>query len=340
METLIKNKVQKTTQNTTMKAAITTKYGGPEVFEIQQMAIPQPKGNEVLIRNKATAIARAGAMMRTGKPYIGRLFLGLFKPKNPISGTSFAGIIEKVGKDVQTYKVGDEVYGETTFGFSTNAEYVCVPENGVIDIKPSNISFEEATPAADGALTSIYFLKEMANIQAGQRILINGASGSLGTAAVQLAKHYGAIVTGVCSYSNIDFVKSLGADHVIDYNAEDFTQQIDQYDIIYDTIGKSSFSACKKALTEKGVYMSPVGGMPLLFSMIMNSNKNKKRASFAAVGTKSNEELSILLKELSILYKQGILTTTIDRTYEMDQISEAHTYIDTGRKKGNVVMVM
>lgn len=340
METLIKNKVQKVNLNTTMKAVITTKYGGPEVFEIQDVDIPQPKDNEVLLRNKATAIARAGAMMRTGKPYIGRLFLGLFKPKDPISGTNFAGIVVKVGKDVREYKVGDEVYGETAFGFSTNAEYVCVPENGVIDIKPSNITFEEATPVADGALTSIYFLKEVANIKAGQRILINGASGSLGTAAVQLAKHYGAIVTGVCSSSNVDLVKSLGADHVIDYNAEDFTQQLAQYDFIFDTIGKSSFSACKKALTEKGIYMSPVLGMPLMFAMIMNSNKNKKRATFEAVGTKSAEELSALLKELSILIKQGILTTTIDRTYTMEQISEAHTYIDTGRKKGNVVMVM
>lgn len=321
-----------------MKAAYAAGYGSPNVLEIREVDMPTPKENEVLVRVYAASATTADGMIRTGKPYFGRLFTGIKRPKNPIPGTGFAGDVVATGTKVTEFKAGDQVFGETTLGFSTNAEYVTVPETGVILPKPENLSYEEAATFCDGHLTSINFLKEVANIQPGQKILINGASGSLGTAAVQLAKYFGAEVTAVTSARNTGLVKSLGADHVIDYTKEDFTKSNNRYDIIYDTVGKSSFPASKPILTENGQYISPVMKLSLLFHMLFSSFSGNKKAKFAASGLKSDPELRSLLTEVIKIYKEGRLKTIIDRQFPLDKIRQAHAFIAGGHKKGNVII--
>ena len=323
-----------------MKAIVSTQYGTPDVLQLKEVEKPVPKDHEVQIRVYVTTVTAADTMIRKGIPLFGRLFLGLRRPKKPIPGTGFAGKIEKVGKQVKLFKEGDEVFGETGVEFSAHAEYVCIPEEGVIAAKPANLTYEEVAPVSDGALTSLNFLKEVAKIQAGQRVLINGASGGLGTAAVQLAKHFGAIVTGVCSSVNIEMVKSLGADEVIDYTVTDFTKTGETYDIIFDTVGKLSFSACKGSLTKSGVYISPVLGLSLLFQMFWTSLFGSKKAKFSATGLLPPSELRILLKELKQLLEAGIIKTIIDRRYPLEQVKDAHRYVDTGRKKGNVIIMV
>jgi len=322
-----------------MKTIITTKYGAPEVLKVIETTKPLPKENEILIKIKASSVTAADSMMRKGKPYYGRLFIGLTKPKNPVPGTGFAGIVEATGGEVSNFKEGDSVFGEIVLGPGTNCEYVCVPENGVVLKKPENISFEEAAPVCDGALTSISFLKEIGNIKKGQKVLINGASGGLGSAAVQLAKEFGAHVTAVCSTSNIPMVIENGADQVIDYTQSNFTEQADKYDIIYDTVGTLSFLDCKKVLVDGGLYMSPVLSLSLLFQMIGSSLFGNKKAKFSATGIKPIAELRVLFKELKALLEQDSLKTVIDKKYTLDEIVDAHTYVDTGRKKGNVVLI-
>ncbi len=321
-----------------MKAINVTKYGSPEVLVLQEVTKPMPKDNEVLIKISAASITTADGMMRTGTPYIGRLFTGISKPKNAIPGTGFAGVVESIGKDVHLYKKGDEVFGENITTFGTNAEYVCVSESGVITIKPENISFDEAAPISDGALTSINFLKNLGNIKAGQKVLINGASGSLGTAAVQIAKYYGAQVTGVCSTTNMELVKSLGADKVIDYTKNDFASTGQIYDIIYDTVGKSSFTKSKSALSKNGVYLSPVLGASLLNDAICSSMFGKKKAKFSATGFLPVPKLKALLQELVEIIEEGKLRSVIDKKYSFKQIAQAHTYIGKGHKIGNAIL--
>jgi len=322
-----------------MKTIITTKYGSPDVLKVTEAVKPIPKEDEILIKIEASSVTAADSMMRKGEPYYGRLFIGLTKPKNPVPGTGFAGTIEAIGKEVKNFKVGEAVFGEIVLGPGTNCEYVCVPESGVVLSKPSNISFEEAAPVCDGALTSMSFLKDIGHIKPGQKILINGASGSLGSAAVQLAKEFGAEVTGVCSTSNIDLVKTLGANNAIDYTKIDFTKQSTHYDVIYDTVGTLSFSNCKKVLTANGIFMSPVLGMPLLFQMIKSGISGRKKAKFSATGLRPVSELNILFKQLKELLEKGALKTHIDKTYPLEDISKAHQYVDSGRKKGNIVLI-
>ena len=321
-----------------MKAIIVTQYGSPEVLQMKEVPKPSPEANEVLIKIHATAVTAADSMMRRADPFISRFFLGFKRPKQAIPGTGFAGVIEAVGEDVLNFQIGDAVFGETAFHFSAHAEYVCVPEAGVLLKKPAEISFEEAAPVCDGALTSMNFLESLGKIQSWQKVLINGASGSLGTAAVQLARSYGAEVTGVCSTANVELVKSLGADHVIDYTREDFTQNGQQYDLIYDTVGKSSFSKCKNVLTENGKYLSPVLKLPLLFQMIRTSLMGKKKALFSATGTLPAEKLRNMLKEVRELMEAGELKSVIDQRFSLAEIVEAHRYVDGGRKRGNVVI--
>jgi len=323
-----------------MKAVVSTKYGGPEIFQLQEVNKPSPKDNEVLVKICAATITTAETMMRTGYPLIGRLFLGLTKPKNAISGTGFAGKIESVGKHVKRFKTGDKVFGESLDTFGTYAEYVCVEEEGIIAMMPENISYEEAAAIGDGHITSMNFLKNLANIQPGQSVLINGASGSLGTAAVQLATHYGAVVTGVCSTRNVEMVKSLGADEVIDYTKVDFTKNGKTYDVIYDTVGKSSFGKCKKSLTEKGIYMSPVGDFSLLFQMLRTSIFGTKKAMFSATGMLPVTAIRDFLQDAKKLFEQGKLKSVIDRHYSLEQMPDAHRYIEKGHKKGNVVLAI
>ncbi|MBR9776621.1 MAG: NAD(P)-dependent alcohol dehydrogenase [Cytophagales bacterium] len=321
-----------------MKAVITTGYGSPEVFKLDQVAKPDPKANEVLVRIHASSVTKADSMMRTGKPYIGRLFLGLSKPKHPIWGSGFAGVIEAVGSAVKNFKKGDNVFGENINSFGTYAQFIAIAEDCVIAKLPKSLSFEEAAGICDGGITSLNFLQNIGNIHSGQKVLINGGSGSLGTAAIQIAKYYRAHVTAVCSTANMELVRSLGADEVIDYTKTDFTHNKNYYDLIYDTVGTRSFEECKPSLKENGCYASPVLGMPLIGQMMVTSLFGNKKAKFSATGSLPKKEIMRLLNILIDIIKAGHFIAPVDRTYKLEQVVEAHTYVDKGRKKGNVVL--
>jgi NADPH:quinone reductase-like Zn-dependent oxidoreductase len=323
-----------------MKAMVATGYGSPEVLQLQTVKKPEPKDNEVLVEVHAASATTADGMMRTGKPYLARLFTGIRTPKQPIPGTGFAGIIRAIGKNVSSFQIGDKVFGETTLGFSTNAEYVAVPENGVILPLPEYLSFYEAASICDGHLTSYNFLTSVALVKKGQKVLINGAAGALGTAAVQIANHLGAEVTAVCSTRNVGLVKSLGADFVVDYSKQDFTTTRKKYDVIFDTVGKSSFRKAQNALTETGEYISPVLQFPLLIQTLKTSGSKGKKAKFAATGMKKDNELREMLGHVLEIIQAGKLKTVIDRQYPLEKLAEAHTYIATGHKKGNVVIAV
>jgi len=321
-----------------MKAIIITKYGSPEVLQVQEVAKPIPKENEVLIKIHATTVTTSGSFMRRGVPLFARLFTGLTKPNVSIPGTDLAGEIEAVGKDVKQFKPGDAIFAATDTNFGAYAEYTCLPEDGAIALKPANMNYEEATSICEGALTALPFLRDEGNIQSGQKILVNGASGAIGTFAVQLAKHYGAEVTGVCSTTNVEMVKSLGADRVIDYKKEDFTNSSETYDIIFDTVGKSSFSQCKNVLKPGGRYLSPVFSSGILLQMLATSIIGNKKVKFAATGLRSKEDKVKDMNFLKELIEAGHLKSVIDRRYPMEQIVEATRYVDAGHKKGNVVI--
>lgn len=323
-----------------MKAIVASGYGGPEVLQIKSMPKPSPKENEVLVKVIATSATTADGMMRSGKPYFGRLITGLRKPKHQIPGTGFAGYIVETGLNTNKLILGTRVFGETTLGMSTNAEYVAVPEDGVILPMPDNMTYAEAATYGDGHVTSLNFLKEIAQVKPNHKVLINGASGSLGTAAVQIAKFMGAEVTGVCSTRNVGLVKSLGAEHVIDYNKEDFSRGNIKYDLVFDTVGKSSYAKSKNILTESGQYVSPILKFSLLLQMLWTKVFAKKKAKFTATGLRSETELRDLFAQLVPMFKEGHLKTVIDRQYPLEKISEAHRYIASGHKKGNVVVIV
>jgi len=323
-----------------MKAIVATAYGNHEVLKLKEVEIPQVKENEILIQVISSSVTRADTMMISGKPYFARLFMGLTKPKNEIPGTGFAGKVVRTGEKVNRFKIGDEVFGETSFGFASNAEYISIAEDGIILHKPANLPFTEASSFCDGHLTSLNFLRELAKIKTGQKVLINGASGSLGTSAVQLAKYFGAEVTGVSSSINAGLVKSLGADFVVDYTKFDFTESGKKYDIIYDTLGKISFQKAKKSLTPNGIYLSPVLKTGLLLTMLRTSVFGNKKALFAATGMKAQHQLKSLLAELIEIFQSGKLKTIIDRQYPLEKLANAHQYIAGGHKKGNVVVIM
>ncbi|MPR36972.1 NAD(P)-dependent alcohol dehydrogenase [Salmonirosea aquatica] len=322
-----------------MNAIVATGYGSTDVFQFKTVAMPQPKPDEVMVKVIATTATTADAMMRTGKPYFARLFLGLTKPKNPIPGTGFAGYIEQVGEGVRDFRVGDAVFGLTTLGFGANAEFLTIRETGVILPKPANLDFAEAASYGDGHLTSFNFLKQVAKVSAGHRVLINGASGSLGTSAIQLAKYFGAEVTAVCSGKNAGLVKSLGADVVIDYTKADFTQSDQTFDFIFDTIGRSSFRKCKPILKKNGVYLSPVMKLSLLVQMMLTKLSGGKKAKFEATGLNPDPVLRTLLSQVLCIHQAGKLKTIIDRQFPLAKLADAHAYIDSGHKVGNVVIL-
>lgn len=323
-----------------MKAVYCTKYGSPDVLEVRETEVPQPKKNEILIKNYASSITTADTFMRKANPWYIRLFMGISKPKKPIIGTGYAGEIVGLGSNIDKYQLGDRVYGETTFCFGANAEYVCVDiDKSIIQPIPTPLSYEEAAPICDGLLTSYNFLIDKARLKAKQHVLIIGASGSVGSAAIQIAKTIGATVTAVCSSANALLVKELGADHHIDYQKDDFTLNTNSYDLIYDTLGNSSFSKSKKSLTSNGIYLCPVLSFRLLGQMLLTSKSKKKKAQFHATGMLAPEILNNFLNKLRPMLEMGKIKTVVDRTYPIEEISDAHAYIDTGRKRGNIVLV-
>ena len=327
-----------------MKAIVYTEYGPPEVLQLKEVEKPSPKGDEVLIRIHATAAttgdvnARGFTFVPPGFGPLPRLMFGLRKPKKTILGSEVAGEIEAIGIDIKQFKKGDQVFGIDGVHLGAYAEYVCRPEEGALAIKPANMTYEEAAAVPFGATTALYFLRDKGNIQNGQKVLINGASGSVGSAAVQLARYFGAEVTGVCSTTNIELVRSLGADKVIDYTKEDFTQSAETYDIIFDTVvGKTSFSRCKSSLKQGGIYLAVAGGLKELIQMLWTTVIGNKKVIFGGGEASERKEYLIFLKDL---IEAGKIKAVIDRRYPLEQTAEAHRYVDKGHKKGNVVITV
>ncbi|NPD86790.1 NAD(P)-dependent alcohol dehydrogenase [Lentimicrobium sp. L6] len=321
-----------------MKAIEYNKYGAPEVLQMIEVEKPSPKANEVLVKIHATTVTATECNFRTGKPYMTRLFTGFSKPKLKRLGEEFSGEIIEIGNAVSQFKVGDLVFGTAGPEFGANAEYLCILEDGVLVKKPENLNFEEAAASVDGFLTALPFLRDTGKIKKGQSVLINGASGSVGAAAIQVAKYYGAIVTGVCSTSNLDLVKSIGADEVIDYTKVNFTKSGKKYNIIFDAVGKLSFSDAKKALTNEGVFLEAGIGLGIIPNVIYSSIFGKKKAKIAATGLRKSQERLKDLELLKGLMEEEIIIPVVDRTYPLEEISKAHSYVDLGHKKGNVVI--
>ena len=316
-----------------MKAVIYTKFGPPEVLQLREVEKPTPKVKEVLIKIYATTVVIEDPDMRASPG-----FNGILKPRHPILGQELAGEIEAIGSAVTRFKPGDQVYGIGSFG--AYAEYKCMPESGALAIKPANMSYEEAASVPNGALTALPFLRDKGNIREGRSVLTYGASGSVGSAAVQLARYYGTQVTGVCSIANLEWVNSLGADHVIDYTLEDFTENGRTYDIIFDTVGKLSFSACKSSLTDEGVFLATVPTPVMMLQALWTAKSASKKVRFAATGLRPASEKVKDLVFLTELIESGKLKSVIDRRYPLEKIAEAHRYVEQGHKKGNVVITV
>lgn len=322
-----------------MKASVYEKYGSPDVLEWRELAKPSPKNNEVLIKTHSTTVTSADWRVRslvvpTGFGLLMRLVMGVSKPRQPILGSELAGVVEAVGKDVTKFKVGDAVFAFSDAAMGCHAEYKCMAQDAAVAVKPAKLSFEEAAALSFGGTTALNFFRR-GKLQRGEKVLVNGASGAVGTAAVQLAKHFGADVTGVCSGANEALVRSLGARHVIDYTREDFTQNGETYDLIIDTAGTAPFSRCKASLKDGGRLLMVLGSLPEMLQIPWVAlTSNKKIIAGPAAGRAED------LRFLAELAQAGEFKPVIDRRYPFEQIAEAHRYVDTGRKKGNVVILM
>jgi NADPH:quinone reductase-like Zn-dependent oxidoreductase len=330
-----------------MKAIVCTKFGPPEVLQLQEVGKPTPKDNEILIRVHATSVNFGDTMARNFKaisprefnmPFIfwllTKISFGLKQPKITILGSEFAGEVEAIGKGVERFKKGDLVFGFPGQSFGAYAEYLCLSENGVLAIKPANMTYEEAAVVPYGAIMALNLLRKV-NVHSGQKVLINGASGGIGSAAVQIARYFGADVTGVCGTPGLEFVKSLGADKVIDYTKENFTQNGETYDLIFDILGKSSFSQCQGSLKPNGILLFASFKMKQLFQMLWTSMTGGKKV-ICAIAPGSVEDL-ISVKEL---VETGKIKSIIDRRYPLEEAAEAHRYLGAGHARGKVVITV
>ncbi len=319
-----------------MRAVIYTEYGPPEAAKLMEIEKPTPKENELLIKVFATTVNRTDCGFRSADYFIVRFFSGLFRPKNKTLGNEFAGEIVEVGKNVTSFKIGDRVFGYNDIQFGAHAEYMIMAESGPITSLPENLTYEDAAPITEGGHYALCDLR-VAKLKSGQKILINGATGAIGSAAVQLAKYFGAEVTAVCDTKNVELIKSLGADIVVDYCKEDFTKTSQQFDIVFDAVGKSSFRQCKPILNKKGIYMSTELGKNSenVFLALITPLLGNKKVIFP-IPTILKEDV-IFLKEL---VETGKYKPIIDRRYRLDQIVEAYKYVETGQKIGNVLITL
>ena len=316
-----------------MKAMVQTAYGGPDVLVLRETAKPVPGAHEVLIRIQAACVGPSDCAFRKGDPALVKLMYGWKQPKYPIGGAEFAGEVEAIGSDVKQFAAGDRVLGMSVKTFGAHAEFISLPENSTMARLPDGMTYEEAVAVCDGGATALTFLRDKAKVRPGQKVLINGASGAVGIYAVQLAKYYGAEVTGVCSGVNAELVAAMGADHVIDY-----TESADggeMYDVIFDAVGKRSFSECKRALTPQGMYLTTVPKLSAIVHMLGTACFNGRKAVFATAGLmQSHANLQFLIERI----QEGALKAVIDRRYPLEQLADAHAYVETERKRGNVIV--
>ena len=315
-----------------MIAAVYENYGAPEVLQLKEVAQPIPDRHEILVKIHASAVSSGDVRLRKADPFAVRFFFGLFRPKHRVLGGVLAGEVVAIGEAVTKFKVGDAVFGTTGLSFGGYAEYKNLAETGVLAKKPADFSYEQAAAIPFGGTTALHFIKK-ARLQPGQKVLIYGASGAVGSAAVQLAKHFGAEVTGVCSTANLAMVKSLGADKVVDYTMTDFSQSGEQYDVVFDTVNKAPYSGLLKVLAKNGLLLLGAAGPAEMFRALWTSLTGKQKVITGMIS-----ETAADMEFLAQLMERGRLKASIDKTYPLDQIAEAHRYVDGGHKKGNVVI--
>jgi len=323
-----------------VKAIIYTAYGPPDVLRLAAVPTPTPKHNEVLVRIHAAVVSRGDVTARRGSPFSIRLATGLLRPKKPILGTNLAGVITAVGKEVTRYKAGDEVFAATGADFGAHAEYICLPEDGALAPKPVNATYVDAAAICEGGLTALPFLRDQGKMQPGHHVLVNGASGAVGSSAVQLAKAFGAEVTAVCGPGNLELVKSLGANTVIDYRSQDFTQSGQTYDIILDTVGNCPFARCRSSLREEGTYVTTVLTLAVYPQMLWTSKMGHKKARITFSNFRPARDKVADLLLLNSLTETGKLVAVVDKRFPMAQAAEAHRRVESGHKTGNVVITM
>lgn len=321
-----------------MKRIIANKYGGPEVLFLEKGPKPTPNENEVLIKINATSVTAASTYMRSGKPYFGRLFMGFTSPKAKTLGTDLSGVVEARGSRVTKFQIGDQVMAETGLKCGAYAEYICLSQDALIVNQPEWIAPEEATGILDGGVTALSFFTDVCSLKKGDKVLINGASGSIGTAAIQLAKYFGAEVTAVCSSKNKSLVRDLGADKVLDYTKNELEKSTETFAVIFDTVGKLSYRKRKRNLQKTGVFLTPVLSVKTVFLLLFFNPFTSKKIRFSATGLRKPELILRDLRKISNMLEKGELQTVIDRVYTLETIQEAHAYVDTGRKRGNVVI--
>ncbi len=323
--------------NPTMQAAVYSQFGPPEVIAVQTVLKPKPKPNEIRVRVVATTVTAACGMMRRGDTLMARVVLGVFAPRRrfQLAGIEYAGVVDQLGSKVREWSIGDRVFGFAGFNAGAYGQYCCVPANGSIAPMPEGLDFGEAASLVDGPTTALYFLRDLAHIQPGERVAIAGASGSVGSAAVQVAKCLGAHVTGVCSSSNVELVHALGADDVVDYTKDDFTQRPQAYDVIFDAVTRSTFCKSYRSLAPGGRYLATVPRVgDYILTLLTKLGFNRR--VLCGMSTEKTEGLRVVREWVN----QGVLRPVIERRYSLAQIAEAHRHVDTGRKRGNVVIDM